>query len=98
GYPDGLAGEDVPLLAQMLSVTDCFDALTSSRAYRTALPPAEAMEVLRAGAGTQFEPRIALAFLALLTRLPLPPREPFAAAGRAAATLAAAPSLIPFAP
>jgi putative two-component system response regulator len=55
GYPDGLKGVQIPLLARIIAIADCFDALTSSRAYRRALPVAEAIEVLRAGAGTHLE-------------------------------------------
>ncbi len=47
GYPDGLRGEDIPLLARILQTADVFDALTSTRPYKAALPPAEALEVLR---------------------------------------------------
>jgi putative two-component system response regulator len=66
GYPDGLAGETVPLLARVIAVADCFDALTSSRAYREPLPRGQALEMIRAGSGTQFDPRIALAFLDMI--------------------------------
>jgi response regulator RpfG family c-di-GMP phosphodiesterase len=55
GYPDGLVGDRVPLLARIIAVTDCYDALTSSRAYREALSPRQALDVLRKGAGTQFQ-------------------------------------------
>lgn len=55
GYPDGLRGDALPLLARVIAIADCFDALTSTRAYRDALPVPAAMDVLRAGAGTQFE-------------------------------------------
>jgi putative two-component system response regulator len=47
GYPQGLRGDDVPLLAQIVGVVDVFDALTSARPYRGALPPAEALRLLR---------------------------------------------------
>jgi putative two-component system response regulator len=47
GYPDGLRGEGIPLLARILQTADVFDALTSTRPYKAALPPAEALEVLR---------------------------------------------------
>lgn len=63
GYPDGLRGDAIPMLARLISVADCFDALTSSRAYRDALAPAQALDVLRAGAGTQFDPEFVRAFL-----------------------------------
>jgi response regulator RpfG family c-di-GMP phosphodiesterase len=67
GYPDGLAGERVPLLARVIAVTDCFDALTSCRSYRAALPRRAALEILRAGAGTQFDPALVPPFLALVS-------------------------------
>ena len=66
GYPDGLKGAQVPLLARLIAIPDCFDALTSARAYRRALPTAEAVEVLRAGMGSQFEPAFVRAFLELI--------------------------------
>jgi response regulator RpfG family c-di-GMP phosphodiesterase len=71
GYPDGLRGSQVPLLARLLSVADCFDALTSTRAYRDALSVAEALDVLRAGAGTQFEPEFVRAFVEVTESRPV---------------------------
>ncbi|HNW91532.1 MAG TPA: GAF domain-containing protein [bacterium] len=68
GYPDGLAGEAIPLPAQIVAVADAYDAMTSDRPYRRGLPVAEARARLRAGAGTQFNPRLVDAFLALLDR------------------------------
>jgi putative two-component system response regulator len=56
GYPDGVAGDRIPLIARIVTIADCFDAMTSIRAYRTALDVEAALEVLRAGAGTQFDP------------------------------------------
>ena len=63
GYPDGLAGEEIPLLARVVAVVDCFDALTSARAYRAALPKPKALELLRAGAGSHFDPAILMPFI-----------------------------------
>jgi response regulator RpfG family c-di-GMP phosphodiesterase len=63
GYPDGLKGSRLPVLARIIAIVDCFDALTSSRAYRDALPICDALELLRAGAGTQFEPAFVRAFI-----------------------------------
>jgi response regulator RpfG family c-di-GMP phosphodiesterase len=68
GYPDGLAGPGIPLLARAIAVADCFDALTSCRSYRDPLPRADALELLRAGAGTQFDPALVPPFVALLAR------------------------------
>jgi HD-GYP domain-containing protein (c-di-GMP phosphodiesterase class II) len=58
GYPDGLAGDDIPLTARIVTVVDAFDAMTSERAYRKPLPRTEALRRLRAGAGMQFDPRV----------------------------------------
>jgi HD-GYP domain-containing protein (c-di-GMP phosphodiesterase class II) len=58
GYPDGLAGDDIPLTARIVTVVDAFDAMTSERAYRKPLPRREALRRLRAGAGLQFDPRV----------------------------------------
>ena len=58
GYPDGLAGDDIPLTARIVTVVDAFDAMTSERAYRKPLPRGEALRRLRAGAGAQFDPRV----------------------------------------
>lgn len=55
GYPDGLRGEDIPLLARLLGVADFFDALTSARAYRAAMSHDEVVELIEKGAGTHFE-------------------------------------------
>src|SRR5262249_10578881 len=71
GYPDGLWGAQVPLLAGIIAIGDCFDALTSNRAYRNALPEDDALEVLRAGAGSQFDPEFVRVFLAVSRARPL---------------------------
>jgi PAS domain S-box-containing protein/putative nucleotidyltransferase with HDIG domain len=65
GYPRGIAGESIPIAARLFSVVDVWDALTSDRPYRSAWPCAKAMEHLRAGAGTHFDPRIIDAFFTL---------------------------------
>ncbi len=71
GYPDGLAGGRVPLLARLIAIPDCFDALTTSRAYRAALPVSQALNIIRAQAGTQFEPELVRAFLKVAPHLPI---------------------------
>ncbi|HEY5330915.1 MAG TPA: HD domain-containing phosphohydrolase [Acidobacteriaceae bacterium] len=58
GYPDGLAGEEIPLGARILTVVDCFDALASDRPYRKALPLDKAMEFVKGRAGSQFDPKV----------------------------------------
>jgi HD-GYP domain-containing protein (c-di-GMP phosphodiesterase class II) len=62
GYPDGLAGEEIPLGARVVAVADTFDALTSSRPYRSARRRRQAMALLVAEAGTQLDPRVVQAF------------------------------------
>jgi HD-GYP domain-containing protein (c-di-GMP phosphodiesterase class II) len=66
GYPDGLAGEDIPLLARIVSCCDAFNAMTSDRSYRKALPQETAIAELRAGSGTQFDPRVVDALVGAL--------------------------------
>jgi putative nucleotidyltransferase with HDIG domain len=70
GYPDHLAGEDIPIAARLLSVADVFDALTSERPYKAALDVPQARARLGAGAGTYFDPQVVTAFLALLDQWP----------------------------
>jgi diguanylate cyclase (GGDEF)-like protein len=62
GYPDGLAGEDIPLGARIVFVCDAFAAMTSDRAYRAALSEADALHELARNAGTQFDPGVVAAF------------------------------------
>jgi diguanylate cyclase (GGDEF)-like protein/putative nucleotidyltransferase with HDIG domain len=62
GYPEGLKGLDIPLVARILAVADVYDALTSSRSYRGAWTHERALEVIRKDAGTHFDPVIAAAF------------------------------------
>ena len=69
GYPDGLSGEGVPLLARVVCVVDAYDAMTNHRAYRAALPADEARMRLALGAGRQFDPVVARAYLAELHEL-----------------------------
>ena len=63
GYPEGLRGEAIPLGARILSVVDCFDALTSARPYRPAWPVDEAIRMLRSRSGTMYEPRVVERFI-----------------------------------
>jgi len=58
GYPDGLAGDDVPIGARIIFVCDAFDAMTSQRTYKPKIEVEEAIAELRANAGTQFDPMI----------------------------------------
>jgi putative nucleotidyltransferase with HDIG domain len=63
GYPDRIAGEAIPLGARILSVVDCFDALTSDRPYRRALSTEAALDILRERAGTMYDPRVVARFI-----------------------------------
>lgn len=63
GYPNRLAGENIPLGARIFAVADSFDAMTSDRPYRRALPYQTAVSRIRQGSGTQFDPAIVTAFL-----------------------------------
>ncbi|HEX8085166.1 MAG TPA: diguanylate cyclase [Solirubrobacteraceae bacterium] len=70
GYPDGLAGEEIPLAARMLAVADTLDAITSDRPYRPARTLAEAIEEIESLAGRQFCPAVVAALRACLARDP----------------------------
>jgi len=70
GYPDGLAGEDIPLAARILSVADTLDAMTSDRSYRAALPVETAVEEIRSLVGVQFCPTVTATFLRCFERDP----------------------------
>lgn len=63
GYPDGLAGEAIPLLARVLSVADAYDAMSTTRPYREAMPCRRVEEILQDGAGKQWDRRVVEAFL-----------------------------------
>jgi HD-GYP domain-containing protein (c-di-GMP phosphodiesterase class II) len=76
GYPDKLQGENIPLGARIIAVADAFDAMTTTRPYRKALPIAEARRRLSEGAGSQWDARIVTAFLRLLETTPLGQPEP----------------------
>jgi HD-GYP domain-containing protein (c-di-GMP phosphodiesterase class II) len=62
GYPDGLAGEAIPFLARVLAVADGYDAMSTARPYRGAMPMHKVEEILTAGAGTQWDSRVVEAF------------------------------------
>jgi putative nucleotidyltransferase with HDIG domain len=69
GYPDGLRGSDIPIGARILSVVDCFDALTSDRPYRPRLSDADAIKILQERRGTMYDPLVVDTFLATYTEL-----------------------------
>jgi HD-GYP domain-containing protein (c-di-GMP phosphodiesterase class II) len=66
GYPDHLAGEDIPLVARIVCCCDALNAMTTDRPYRAALSAAEAKAELRACSGTQFDPRVVEAVITVL--------------------------------
>ena len=66
GYPDRLAGDAIPLEARIISVCDAYHAMTSERPYRRARPHAQALDELRRGAGSQFDPAVVEAFVRTL--------------------------------
>ncbi len=68
GYPDGLAGEDIPLLARIVSIADAFDAMTSKRAYRECMSLKESLAELIKYSGKQFDPAAVDAFLELINQ------------------------------
>jgi len=63
GYPHGLAGENIPLMGRLICLADCFDAMTSNRTYRKAMPLEVALTEIRRCGGTQFDPTLTEAFL-----------------------------------
>ncbi|MEN3008511.1 HD domain-containing phosphohydrolase [Pseudothermotoga sp.] len=67
GYPDGLAGEDIPLGARIICIADAFEAMTSDRPYRKAMSVEEAVSELLSNAGKQFDPQLVKIFLEILS-------------------------------
>lgn len=67
GYPDGLKGEDIPLLSQIISVADAYDAMTSNRTYREAMEKDAAVEILKNESGKQFHPSLVEVFINLIS-------------------------------
>ena len=68
GYPDGLAGEEIPLGARIVAIIDAFDAMTSDRPYRKALSREYAIDELKRYSGTQFDPKVVGAFFNVLKK------------------------------
>ena len=63
GYPEGLRGEEIPLSARVMAVADVFDALVSVRSYKKGFPVDKALDIIREGSGTHFDPNIVRAFM-----------------------------------
>lgn len=70
GYPDGIAGDEIPLAARIIAVFDAFDAMTTPRPYRPPMSVREAQRILRQGAGSQCDPKVVSAFLELGRPIP----------------------------
>jgi HD-GYP domain-containing protein (c-di-GMP phosphodiesterase class II) len=73
GYPDHLAGSDIPLGSRIIAVCDAFDAMVAARPYRGPVDPLDAIAELRRSAGTQFDPDVVEAFSAIATERRAPP-------------------------
>jgi ribonuclease P protein subunit RPR2 len=84
GYPDGLAGEDIPLAARVFSVADSCDAMTSDRPYRGSIGIERALAEIRGGAGTQWDPEVVRVFVQMIEDDPPLEDEAFARALRQA--------------
>jgi putative two-component system response regulator len=69
GYPNGLSGSDIPLWGRICAVADVFDAVTSERPYKPAFPNEEALQLLRDGRGTHFDPRVVDVFFDCLDQI-----------------------------
>jgi two-component system cell cycle response regulator len=67
GYPDGLIADEIPLGSRIVAVADAFDAMTSERPYAERRTPQEALDELRACAGTQFDPAVVQTFRAVVS-------------------------------
>ena len=99
GYPDGISGTDIPIGARILSVVDCFDALTSDRPYRPRLSDREALEILAARRGTMYDPLVVDTFARVHTEIaPLDSPNAEAAPLRAITDAAVAPGPTSLAP
>jgi diguanylate cyclase (GGDEF)-like protein len=69
GYPNGLAGEEIPLISRILAIVDAYDAMTSDRAYRKAMSNEEALAEIKRCSGSQFDPDLAEIFLSMMEEI-----------------------------
>ena len=76
GYPDGLKGEEIPIGARILAVVDVYDALTTDRPYRRALPHEVALKMICDESGTHFDPQVVSAFIRVAERISKPASKP----------------------
>jgi putative nucleotidyltransferase with HDIG domain len=87
GYPDGIRGTDIPIGARILSVVDCFDALTSDRPYRRRLTDEQALEILNERKGTMYDPLVVETFARVFKDLDVSVPAPDIESSRAEGTL-----------
>jgi putative nucleotidyltransferase with HDIG domain len=93
GYPDGIQGDEIPLLARIIGVADAYDAMTSDRPYREALPSRVARMRLAQAVGTQFDTAVVAAFARLPTRTTAPAEGPLSCASGSSSSGTAKASL-----
>ena len=65
GYPEGIAGDAIPISARLMAIADVYDALISRRIYKEPIPHARAVEIIHSEKGQQFDPDVADAFLSI---------------------------------
>jgi putative nucleotidyltransferase with HDIG domain len=75
GYPRGIGGEDIPIGARILSVVDCFDAITSDRPYRGRMTEAAALQILRERSGHMYDPHVVATFIEVYRSIPIAPGD-----------------------
>jgi putative nucleotidyltransferase with HDIG domain len=75
GYPRGIGGEDIPIGARILSVVDCFDALTSDRPYRGRMTEAAALQILRERSGRMYDAHVVATFIDVYRSIPIAPGD-----------------------
>ena len=75
GYPSGIKGDDIPMGARVIAIADVYQALSSDRPYHKAFSKEEAINIIKNGAGTQFDPRIVNVFLKVMKKEKKPPRK-----------------------
>jgi len=66
GYTEGLIGDEIPLESRIIAVCDAFDSMVSTTSYQSAVPVEKAVDEIRRAAGTQFDPKVAQAFIGLV--------------------------------
>lgn len=71
GYPNGLAGDEIPLISRILAIVDAYDAMTSDRPYRTAMSRKEALKEIQRCSGTQFDPNLVEVFVKMMEEIDL---------------------------